>query len=103
MRLSCIHVVFVSSQHALSGSSCPDKLFWPHRELASAQDSDFQFGLKQYLITAGGMVVIINLNAHYLSLLKWNLYAGDLLITLSCQPHSWNNVQILFTFQLIFI
>lgn len=38
---------------------------WRKQLCVIVQDTDFQFGIKQYLIAAGAMVLIINLNAHY--------------------------------------
>ncbi|KAK9803200.1 hypothetical protein WJX73_002709 [Symbiochloris irregularis] len=40
------------------------------------QDTDFQFSVKQWIIAAGAIVLVINLNAHYHEVIGWSLYAG---------------------------
>lgn len=39
--------------------------------LYGMQDTDFQFSVKQWVIAAGAIVLVINLNAHYPGVIRW--------------------------------
>ena len=63
-RLSQLSLVLVFVCNILQRLLSDDSQH-PLLSMRVVQDSDFQFGVKQYLVAAGAMVLIINLNAHY--------------------------------------
>lgn len=57
----CILCTLIQIEHLHPALACSGT----YQPRCTLQDSDFQFGVKQYLVAAGAMVLIININVHY--------------------------------------